>query len=125
MDKGQATNALPGAAAAIELGVRPATARDTLEDRVHGLDLGADDYLVKPFDLQELSARIRAALRREARQPAALLCHGAVALDAAGKRATLDGQPLALTAREFAVLHALMRRPGQVLSRAQLEVTGQ
>lgn len=97
------------------------TARDTLEDRVHGLDLGADDYLVKPFDLQELSARIRAALRREARQPAALLCHGAVALDAAGKRATLDGQPLALTAREFAVLHALMRRPGQVLSRAQLE----
>lgn len=97
------------------------TARDTLADRVQGLDLGADDYLVKPFDLEELSARIRAALRREARQPTAALCHGAVALDVAGKCATLDGAPLALTAREFAVLHALLRRPGQILSRAQLE----
>jgi DNA-binding response OmpR family regulator len=97
------------------------TARDTLADRVQGLDLGADDYLVKPFDLEELSARIRAALRRDARQPTAPLRHGAVALDVAGKRATLDGAPLALTAREFAVLHALMRRPGQILSRAQLE----
>jgi DNA-binding response OmpR family regulator len=97
------------------------TARDTLADRVQGLDLGADDYLVKPFDLEELSARIRAALRRDARQPTAPLRHGAVALDVAGKRATLDGAPLALTAREFTVLHALMRRPGQILSRAQLE----
>jgi DNA-binding response OmpR family regulator len=97
------------------------TARDTLADRVQGLDLGADDYLVKPFDLEELSARIRAALRRDARQPTAPLRHGAVALDVAGKCATLDGAPLALTAREFAVLHALMRRPGQILSRAQLE----
>ena len=97
------------------------TARDTLSDRVEGLDLGADDYLVKPFDLEELSARIRAALRREARQPAVALRHGAVTLDPAAKSAMLDGQLLALTAREFAVLHALMRRPGQIVSRAQLE----
>lgn len=97
------------------------TARDTLEDRITGLDLGADDYLVKPFDLEELSARIRAHLRREARDPVPLLTHGAIALDAAAKSVTLDGQALALTAREFAILHALMRRAGHVLSRAQLE----
>ncbi|MGC3984752.1 MAG: response regulator transcription factor [Pseudorhodoferax sp.] len=97
------------------------TARDTLGDRVQGLDLGADDYLVKPFDLEELSARIRALLRREARQGGAALRHGAVVLDTAAKRVLLDGAPLALTAREFAVLRALMRRPGQILSRAQLE----
>ena len=97
------------------------TARDTLADRVEGLDLGADDYLVKPFDLEELSARIRAALRREARAPSPTLQHGNVELDPAAKRVTLDGQPVQLTAREFNVLHALMRRSGQVLSRAQLE----
>lgn len=97
------------------------TARDTLTDRVEGLDLGADDYLVKPFDLEELSARIRAALRRETGQPAAVLHHGAVRLEPAAKSATLDGRLLALTAREFAVLHALMRRPTQIVSRAQLE----
>ncbi|RZL61303.1 MAG: response regulator transcription factor [Variovorax sp.] len=97
------------------------TARDTLQDRVEGLDLGADDYLVKPFDLEELSARIRAALRREARAPAPTLRHGEVELDPAGKRVTRNGEPVALTAREFAVLHALMRRSGHVLSRAQLE----
>ncbi|MES2531816.1 MAG: response regulator transcription factor [Pseudomonadota bacterium] len=97
------------------------TARDTLEDRVAGLDLGADDYLVKPFDLEELSARIRAALRREARLPAPTLRHGDVALDPAAKRVTRDGLAVPLTAREFAMLHALMRRAGHVLSRAQLE----
>lgn len=97
------------------------TARDTLPDRVQGLDLGADDYLVKPFDLEELSARIRALLRREARQVSTELRHGPVVLDTAAKRVLLDGAPLTLTAREFAVLRALMRRPGQILSRAQLE----
>lgn len=97
------------------------TARDTLADRVQGLDLGADDYLVKPFDLQELSARVRAALRRGAAQPTPELRHGAVALDPAAKRATLEGAPLTLTAREFAVLQALMRHPAHILSRAQLE----
>ncbi|CAN5677695.1 response regulator [soil metagenome] len=97
------------------------TARDTLDDRVQGLDIGADDYLVKPFDLEELSARIRAALRREARMPAPTLRHAGVELDPAAKRVTLDGAAVTLTAREFAVLHALMRRSGAVLSRAQLE----
>ena len=97
------------------------TARDTLHDRVQGLDLGADDYLVKPFDLEELSARIRALLRREARQGSTELRHGGVVLDTAAKRVLRDGVPVALTAREFAVLRALMRRPGQILSRAQLE----
>lgn len=97
------------------------TARDTLADRVQGLDIGADDYLVKPFDLEELSARIRALLRREARQGSTELRHGAVVLDTAAKRVTRDGAAVPLTAREFAVLRALMRRPGQILSRAQLE----
>ena len=97
------------------------TARDTLADRVAGLDLGADDYLVKPVDLEELSARIRAALRREAREPAPTLRHGGVVLDPAAKRVTCDGEPVQLTAREFAVLLALMRRSAQVQSRAQLE----
>ncbi|MEG0001120.1 MAG: response regulator transcription factor [Comamonas sp.] len=97
------------------------TARDTLADRVQGLDLGADDYLVKPFDLEELSARVRAALRRGTPQQAPELRHGAVALDPAAKRATLDGVPVTLTAREFALLQALMRYPTHILSRAQLE----
>lgn len=97
------------------------TARDTLPDRIEGLDLGADDYLVKPLDLEELSARIRALLRREARAPAPTLAHGAVELDPAAKRVTLKGRPVPLTSREFAVLHALMRRPAHVLSRTQLE----
>ena len=97
------------------------TARATLSDRVQGLDLGADDYLVKPFDMEELSARIRAALRREARQPTPSLSHGALELDPAAKRVTQGGQPVALTAREFAILHALMLHSHRVLSRSQLE----
>lgn len=97
------------------------TARDTLADRVQGLDLGADDYLVKPFDLEELSARVRAALRRGAGQQAPELRHGEVTLDPAAKRVTRAGEPVNVTAREFAVLQALMRRPGHILSRAQLE----
>lgn len=97
------------------------TARDTLADRVHGLDLGADDYLVKPFDLQELSARVRAALRRAAPESAPVLRHGAVVLDPAAKRVTLAGREVVLTAREFAVLQLLMRRPTHILGRAQIE----
>ncbi|ARP93525.1 response regulator transcription factor [Bordetella genomosp. 13] len=97
------------------------TARDTVSDRVRGLDLGADDYLVKPFDLEELSARVRAALRRGAASQSPELRHGPVTLDPAAKRVTLDGAPIALTAREFAVLQALMRRPTHILGRAQLE----
>lgn len=99
------------------------TARDTLPDRVQGLDLGADDYLVKPFDMEELSARIRAVLRREARLPSPTLRHGPIELDPAAKRVTLGGQRVALTAREFAVLQALMLHSSRILSRRQLEET--
>ena len=97
------------------------TARDAVRDRIEGLDLGADDYLVKPFDLEELSARIRAAIRRHDQRADSLLRHGALTLDDAGKQVVLHGEPLAVTAREFAVLRELMRRPGHVVSRTQLE----
>ncbi|MET0508352.1 MAG: response regulator transcription factor [Burkholderiaceae bacterium] len=97
------------------------TARDGVRDRIEGLDLGADDYLVKPFDLEELSARIRAATRRRDGHAAGWLRHGSLGLDPAGKQVTVDGETVALTAREFAILHALIRRPGHVLSRGQLE----
>jgi len=122
LDGDAVLKALRGAGASqAQLPVIVITARDTLADRVQGLDLGADDYLVKPFDLEELSARVRAALRRGAAQQAPQLRHGAVALDPAAKRVTLDGAPVTLTAREFAVLQALMRHPTHILSRAQLE----
>lgn len=97
------------------------TARDALSDRVEGLDLGADDYLVKPFDLEELSARMRAALRRAGAQPAPLLQCGDLSLDPSRHEVSYQGSPVTLTTREFAVLHALMLRQGQILSRAQLE----
>lgn len=97
------------------------TARDAIRDRIEGLDLGADDYLVKPFDLEELSARIRSAIRRSDQQPSTVLRHGALQLDTAAKQALLHGQPLTLTAREWSILQALMRHPGHILSRAQLE----
>lgn len=99
------------------------TARDTVSDRIEGLDLGADDYLVKPFDLKELSARMRAAIRRGARQPAAVLQAGPLELDPATRRVYRDGEPVSLTAREFAVLHALMLHSRRIVSRAQLEDT--
>jgi two-component system response regulator QseB len=97
------------------------TARDALDDRVAGLDAGADDYLVKPFELEELNARMRAVLRRHAGRAAPRLEHEGVTLDPATRQVTLDGQPVLLSAREFAVLEALMQRPGAMLSRAQLE----
>ncbi|UYB53670.1 response regulator transcription factor [Xanthomonas sp. AM6] len=97
------------------------TARDALEDRVQGLDLGADDYLVKPFDLEELSARIRSALRRSSGNPSVVLAHGDVELDPVAKRVTRAGEAVALTAREYAVLHALMARKGHIVGRDQLE----
>jgi two-component system OmpR family response regulator/two-component system response regulator QseB len=97
------------------------TARDGLGDRVAGLDAGADDYLVKPFELDELNARIRAVLRRHSGRAQPVLTHGGVTLDPATRRVTKDGQPVLLSAREFAVLEALMARPGALLSRAQLE----
>lgn len=97
------------------------TARDGPGDRVAGLDTGADDYLVKPVDLDELMARIRAVLRRHQGQGQPLMRHGAVVFNPATRQVTLDGQPVLLSARELAVLEALMQRPGAVLSRAQLE----
>jgi two-component system OmpR family response regulator/two-component system response regulator QseB len=97
------------------------TARDGVGDRVAGLDAGADDYLVKPFELDELNARIRAVLRRHSGRAQPVLSHGGVTLDPATRQVTKDGQPVLLSAREFAVLEALMARPGALLSRAQLE----
>jgi len=97
------------------------TARDAVADRVKGLDSGADDYLVKPFDLDELAARIRALLRRQAGRAEPVIRHGELTLNPSTHEATLRGQALVLTAREFALLEALLERPGVILSRAQLE----
>jgi two-component system OmpR family response regulator/two-component system response regulator QseB len=97
------------------------TARDALGERVSGLDAGADDYLVKPFELDELLARMRAVVRRHAGRAAPALEYGGLRLDPATREVTLEGRPVLLSAREFAVLEALMQRPGAVLSRAQLE----
>ncbi len=97
------------------------TARDTYADRIRGLDTGADDYLVKPFDLGELAARLRALLRRTAGSPEPLLRVGAIELDPAGHSVRLDGRAVELSAREFALLHELMANAGRVLSRRQIE----
>lgn len=97
------------------------TARDALGDRVAGLDAGADDYLVKPFELDELQARMRAVLRRQAGRSAPVMEHDGLRLDPATREVRLNGAPVLLSAREFAVLEALMARPGAILSRAQLE----
>ena len=105
----------------VELPVLVITARDSVADRVKGLDAGADDYLVKPFDLDELSARIRALMRRRGGRASPLIEHDGLTLDPARRAVTLDGRPVSLSAREFALLRALLERPGAPLSRAQLE----
>ncbi len=97
------------------------TARDSWSDKVAGLDAGADDYLVKPFDFEELEARIRALLRRRAGRTDALLRHGDITLNPATHEVMQKTLPVNLSAREFSLLQALMDRPGAVLSRAQLE----
>ncbi|AWL04860.1 response regulator [Massilia oculi] len=97
------------------------TAFNALADRVEGLDLGADDYLVKPFELEEMSARIRAAVRRGANQVSNALRHADIALNLDTKVATLAGQPVALTAREYNVLYALLLRKNSIVTRAQIE----
>jgi len=97
------------------------TARDAPPERVKGLDTGADDYLVKPFDLDELFARVRALLRRRVGRANPELAFGHLTLNPATHEASLDGQALALSAREFTLLHALMERPGEIVSRPALE----
>lgn len=97
------------------------TARDTVEDRVRGLDQGADDYLVKPFDMGELAARLRALIRRSTGHTHPMLRVGEVELDPAGHTVSYQGKPMELSGREFTVLQTLMLNAGRVLSRAQLE----
>ena len=96
------------------------TARDTVEDRVHGLDVGADDYLVKPFAYPELLARLRALLRRPPLQAQTVLQMADLELDLATRNVQRAGKPLKLSAREFSLLEYLMRHPNQVLSRTQI-----
>ena len=97
------------------------TARDATGDKVSGLDAGADDYLVKPVDLDELAARIRALTRRSAGRAAPLLTRGNLALDPAAHSVTLAGAPVELSSREFSLLQMLLENAGRVLSRSQLE----
>ena len=106
-----------------EVAIRMLTARDTVHDRVTGLDAGADDYLVKPFAYEELSARLRALARRAepgARRPDPILAVGPITLDERSRRVTVDGRPVDLSPREFSLLECFLRHPGQSLTRDQL-----
>ena len=106
-----------------ELSILMLTARDTVNDRVSGLDAGADDYLVKPFAYEELAARLRALARRTepgARRPDPVLVVGPIALDERSRRVTVDGRPVDLSPREFSLLECFLRHPGQSLTRDQL-----
>ena len=106
-----------------ELAILMLTARDTVNDRVAGLDAGADDYLVKPFAYEELAARLRALARRAepgTRRPDPVLAAGPIALDERSRRVTVDGRPVDLSPREFSLLECFLRHPGQSLTRDQL-----
>ncbi|MBU6435963.1 MAG: response regulator [Betaproteobacteria bacterium] len=104
-----------------QLPVLVITARGTLADRIKGLDAGADDFIVKPFDIEELVARIRAVTRRAAGRAASVIQHRGVAVDTVHRVAFLDGAPVSLTAREFATLCILLENKGRIISRQQLE----
>lgn len=104
-----------------EMPILIASARDTVRDRIAGLEAGADDYVLKPFDLDELIARVRALLRRHAGSGSPLLRCGALTLDPAKRVVTLENAEVELSPREFGLLEALMQRPGTVLSREKLE----
>jgi DNA-binding response OmpR family regulator len=108
-------------AAGVRVPVLVLTARDAVPDRIRGLDLGADDYVVKPVDLHELAARLRALVRRAHGQPQECLTAQDVVLDPAAHTVRKGGELVALSSREFDLLHALMLNPGRVLSREQLE----
>lgn len=97
------------------------TARDALDERLRGLDGGADDYIVKPFDMPELLARIRAVIRRKGGAAGSVLSNGVVTLDLAARAALVQGKSVQLSAREFSLLRALLVRPGAILSRSELE----
>ncbi len=97
------------------------TAREDVKNRIAGLDAGADDYVLKPFDLDELLARVRAVIRRRGDATTSIARQGALRLDNARRAVTLDGKPVAVSAREFAVLEVLMQREGAVVSRRRLE----
>ena len=96
------------------------TARDALEDRISGLDLGADDYLIKPFDIDELLARLRALVRRSAGKASNVIERGKLTLDTAAKKASRDGSELTLTAREYSLIEYLLMHRGKVVSRTEL-----
>ena len=106
--------------AGLTLPVLILTARDSWHEKVAGIDAGADDYLAKPFHMEELLARLRALIRRAQGLASPLLQCGALALDTRTSRVTLDGQPIGLTSHEFRVLAYLMHRPGTVVSRTEL-----
>lgn len=97
------------------------TALDQVSDRIEGLNAGADDYLVKPFDLAELSARIGSVARRYSGNPNPIVSHGALDVDLSSRSIHRDGRPVTLTAREWALFEAFLARPGQLLSKTQLE----
>ncbi len=97
------------------------TARDSIADRIEGLDLGADDYLIKPFDLEELSARIRAISRRSSQQTSAIFSQGEIILDPATKIVKKGEDVISLTAKEYAILHTLMQHPSRTFTREELE----
>ena len=99
------------------------TARDTVSDRIAGLDSGADDYLVKPFDLGELTARLRAIARRRGGRAEAVIRHGDLVLDPASRAVTRAGESVSLSAKATMILEALLERPGMPVSRERLELT--